>query len=303
MLAVFRRNPKALLFAILLHLLLVVFLVIEFDWRDTVKPIGGDVQVVQAELVARDPYEVERERRQAEAERQAIAQERAEALRREQEQAAARKAAEEKARAEAEKARQAEIARKVALEQKKKEEQQRREAEEKRQREAAEREARRKAEAEAEAKAAAEAKARAERERQARIEREKAEQARKAREAAEARARAEREAREAELAAQFEAEQDASELARISGLIREKVERNWTRPPGTDGLKCTVSVRLGANGSVLLVDVVESSGNAAFDRSVEAAVLRADPLPMPESPRLMAEFRKGLTFIFDPSGS
>ena len=78
------------------------------------------------------------------------------------------------------------------------------------------------------------------------------------------------------------------------------MNRNWRRPPGTDGLKCTVRVRLAATGSVLLVSVVESSGNVAFDRSVEAAVRKADPLPMPRSDRLLARFRD-LTFIFDPS--
>ena len=107
---------------------------------------------------------------------------------------------------------------------------------------------------------------------------------------------------EAELAAQYQAEQDASELQRIGALIKQKVERNWdTRPPGTDDLKCTVNVRLGATGSVLLVRVIESSGNPAFDRSVEAAVLKADPLPMPESERLRAKFSGGLDFIFSPN--
>ena len=72
------------------------------------------------------------------------------------------------------------------------------------------------------------------------------------------------------------------------------------RPPGTDGLQCKVRVRLGSSGSVLLVNVVESSGNIAFDRSVEAAVRKADPLPMPGSERLRNLFRD-LTFIFDPS--
>jgi hypothetical protein len=32
---------------------------------------------------------------------------------------------------------------------------------------------------------------------------------------------------------------------------------------------------------------------------VEAAVRKADPLPMPDSPRLQAEFRN-LVFLFDP---
>ena len=62
-----------------------------------------------------------------------------------------------------------------------------------------------------------------------------------------------------------------------------------------------MSVRLGTSGSVLRVNVVESSGSNAFDRSVEAAVYKADPLPMPRSERLLAQFRNGLTFIFDPS--
>ena len=51
MLAVFRRNPLALVLAILLHVGLAVFLILEINWRDPVKPIGGDVKVVQAELV------------------------------------------------------------------------------------------------------------------------------------------------------------------------------------------------------------------------------------------------------------
>jgi len=88
----------------------------------------------------------------------------------------------------------------------------------------------------------------------------------------------------------------------VVALIASKVERNWLRPPGTGemGLRCTVRVRLGSSGSVLLVNVVKSSGNSAFDRSVEAAVRKADPLPMPQSKRLLAQFRE-IEFVFDPS--
>ena len=82
-------------------------------------------------------------------------------------------------------------------------------------------------------------------------------------------------------------------------LIADKVERNWRQPPGSDGLTCLVQVRLSTTGSVLFVNVVKSSGVNSFDRSVEAAVYRSDPLPVPDSPRLKAEFRK-LTFKFDP---
>jgi colicin import membrane protein len=41
--------------------------------------------------------------------------------------------------------------------------------------------------------------------------------------------------------------------------------------------------------------VTKSSGDAAFDRSVEAAVKKASPLPPPQNPEL---FDRDLEFIF-----
>lgn len=314
MFAVLRRNPVALVLAILLHIGLALFLVFEVDWGEAVKPIGSDVQVVQATLVEQEQLEAAKraEREQAaaakRAEQEALEKRRAEEKRklaeieeqrRQRKAEEARNAAEEQKRVEAEKARLAELRRK--------EEEQKRQQEVERKR-LADLEAKRKAEEqrrqeeEAAEKAAAEAaKKKAEEERKA-AERAKAEAERKRKAAAEARAKADREAREAELAAQFQAEQDATELAAVAGRIRAKVERNWLQPPGTAGrgLRCTVKVRLGGSGSVLLVSVVKSSGNAAFDRSVEAAVRKADPLPMPSSQRLLAKFRE-IEFVFEPS--
>ena len=157
----------------------------------------------------------------------------------------------------------------------------------------AEEEAKKKAEQERIAREKAE---RAEKERQAREAKEKAEKARIAKE------KADREARERELLEQMQGERDASERQQVAAAIQAKVERNWLRPPGTgeQGLRCTVRVRLGSTGSVLLVNVVKSSGNSAFDRSVEAAVRKADPLPMPRSERLLAQFRE-IEFVFEPS--
>ena len=137
-------------------------------------------------------------------------------------------------------------------------------------------------------------------------ERKKKEAAERERRAAEARAKAEAAARERELQAQFEAEQRASEAGRIVRLIQDKVARNWNPPPGTleQGLRCRINVRLGASGSILAVSIVESSGNPGFDRSVEAAVWKAEPLPMPDDAALRArdEFRNH-TFTFDPAKS
>ena len=96
--------------------------------------------------------------------------------------------------------------------------------------------------------------------------------------------------------------QQQAEVVRISRLIQQRVARYWRRPPGVAGLTCRVQVRLGSTGSVLSVAIIESSGQHLFDQSVETAVWRADPLPMPEAEALRADprFREHI-FIFDPA--
>ena len=93
-----------------------------------------------------------------------------------------------------------------------------------------------------------------------------------------------------------------SELARFEGLIRQKVERNWVRPAGwTKGMECVVRVRLAPTGEVINATVARSSGSAAFDRSVENAVYKASPLPLPEDKGLFEHFRE-LELRFRPEG-
>ena len=75
----------------------------------------------------------------------------------------------------------------------------------------------------------------------------------------------------------------------------------WLKPPNAgSGLSCTLKVRLIPGGDVVpgSVRVVASSGNERFDRSVEAAVYKASPLPVP-SGKLFESFRE-LTLVFDP---
>ncbi|MDR9414572.1 MAG: cell envelope integrity protein TolA, partial [Spiribacter sp.] len=103
--------------------------------------------------------------------------------------------------------------------------------------------------------------------------------------------------REAEALAQRQAEARGT----YDAAIRQKINRAWSRPPGIpEGLSAVVAVRLGPGGTVLSAEVVESSGNAAFDRSAERAVLRADPLPMPDEPSLAAPYRRGVELTFTP---
>ena len=49
----------------------------------------------------------------------------------------------------------------------------------------------------------------------------------------------------------------------------------------------------------MTVHIIESSGNRAFDRSVEQALWGASPLPLPQDVSL---FRRDLQFVFDPQG-
>jgi colicin import membrane protein len=91
-------------------------------------------------------------------------------------------------------------------------------------------------------------------------------------------------------------------VASYTGLIRQKVERNWRQPPGNiTGLSCVVRVRLIPGGDVVDAQVIKSSGNSFFDRSVELATRKAAPLPVPNDPNMFSYFRT-LEFYFRPGG-
>lgn len=161
----------------------------------------------------------------------------------------------------------------------------------------------RKAEAERQAKLEAEkqAKAAAERKRVEEIqrkqrEREEAERKRVADEAA---------SRERALQEQL-AEEEGLMQARTSGamnqyaaMIQQHVERQWNRPPSArSGIACEVNVAQSPSGTVLRVQVGQCNGDQAVRQSIENAVQRASPLPLPSDMRL---FDRNLRFIFKPA--
>ena len=137
-----------------------------------------------------------------------------------------------------------------------------------------------------------------------------AEEARREKEKADARAAAERKAKAAaeaaqrDMARQLAAEEDLH-AAQASGaldayvaLIRQRVERNWTRPPSArPGLDCEVQVRQLPGGQVAGVQIGRCNGDEAVRLSIETAVLRASPLPLPDDPSL---FERNLLFTFKP---
>jgi len=278
-----RRVPggrKALVYAVLVHLALIALVVVGFRWQ--AKPPAAPAKVVQAQAVndAETQKEIER-RKKLERER-----EQQETKKKRELEERERKAVEDKRREE-----QARIA-----EQKRKAEDQRREEQNK----AAEQ----KRKAEDQRKAAETEKKRKDEARQAEIKKKQdTEERRKSAESnlKEQLAREEKERTEAKAKAE-QAARAQSELARYEGLIRQKVERNWVRPAGwTKGMECVVRVRLAPTGEVINATVARPSGSPAFDRSVENAVYKASPLPLPEDKGLIEHFRE-LELRFRPEG-
>lgn len=168
-------------------------------------------------------------------------------------------------------------------------------------------EAERKAQVEAERKAQVEAdrqrKAEAERQRVAEIERKQKEEAERRKAAEDTR---DREQRESDLRKQLEEEEGRSQaenaglLNQYIALIEQHIVRNWNRPPSArPGLECRVRVSQTSNGTVLSVQIDQSAcnGDAAVRQSIEAAVMRASPLPAPPDPRL---YERNLVLVFKP---
>jgi len=192
-------------------------------------------------------------------------------------------------------------AERLAQEQQQKEEQEKKAALELKEREEAERvEAEKQAAAKAAAEKAAAEKAAAEKKA---AEKKRAEDAAAAKKAAEEKARA---ARQAELQRALEAEErgnaarNSDEAMRWHAQITARIQRAWIKPPSArPGISCIVSVTQVPGGDVTNVRVNSCSvDDAAFRESVEAAVYRAAPLPMPPAG---VPFERNLELTFAPT--
>lgn len=107
-------------------------------------------------------------------------------------------------------------------------------------------------------------------------------------------------AREASQAAQAADNLAAdAETAEYVDAIRMVIAQRWVRPPSArNGMLTVLKITLAPGGDVLNAVVVESSGDAALDRSALNAVNNARRLPVPEG-ALFQRFRE-LTFNFRP---
>lgn len=84
----------------------------------------------------------------------------------------------------------------------------------------------------------------------------------------------------------------SSEMQVYQTAIAQKVRRNWVRPAtAPDNLECFVSIRQLPNGEVVSVRVKSCNGDDVVVRSIEAAVRKASPLPLPSNAVLfLSEF-------------
>ncbi|OGO92424.1 MAG: hypothetical protein A3F10_03590 [Coxiella sp. RIFCSPHIGHO2_12_FULL_42_15] len=88
-------------------------------------------------------------------------------------------------------------------------------------------------------------------------------------------------------------------VARLDGLadefrakILQAIENNWHPLVQDAKLTCQFLVHLAPGGMVTGVDLLQSSGDVALDRSARLAILKASPLPVPQDQALFDRFRE-----------
>jgi colicin import membrane protein len=98
---------------------------------------------------------------------------------------------------------------------------------------------------------------------------------------------------------------DSGRQARLVGesqeRIRSKILGYLRLPPNLSGNPEVVfKVALLPNGEVVSAQLLRSSGQPAYDREMERAILKASPLPLPGDREAAASFRDGLILKFRP---
>ena len=312
MMGLFKKHPVAVILSVIFHLALIGFFVLGVNLSEEKVQTKPVVNVVKATAIDESKIKAEASKlKELERQKKLKEQKRLDDLKKKRlaeekklaelkkKQADEKRLAQKKA---AEAAKQAKIKKQKALEAKKK-------AEDAKKKKLADAKKLKERLAKEEAKKVAAAKEKASKAKAAKAKAAKAkaakEQAAKEQAAKEqaAKEQAKREQALQALAAQEEQEnRDNATTNKFVGLIIQKVERNWIQPPGDiSGLSCVVRVRLIPGGEVVDAQVIQSSGNTFFDRSVELATRKAAPLPLPSDPNLFGRFRT-LEFYFRPGG-
>lgn len=110
----------------------------------------------------------------------------------------------------------------------------------------------------------------------------------------------EQEAREKERARLEAAREEVANRARMAGIVDKykalilgAIGRQWILPDQVNSeLSSRFKIRLAPNGGVLDVSLTRSSGDPILDRSAQAAIYKASPLPVPDDPAAFNLFRE-----------
>ena len=104
--------------------------------------------------------------------------------------------------------------------------------------------------------------------------------------------------KEQELAALRQAEiaKKQTLIDKYMNLIEAKVKQKWIRPPGDlTGKVAVLEVKLIPSGDVIDIELSKSSGDSAYDKSVQQAVRQASPLPLPPADTGLSDEFRNLT--------
>ena len=299
MLSELLKHPRALALSVGFHLVLILTIIFNFYFADrTVLVQQSDLtKTVKAEIVDAQQLEAEKNKKikeiEAKRKRELEKQNREKEKKRKQAEQKKRKIAAEKKKKEqakrvAEAKKQADLnKKKLAEEQKKKQQEQlKKQQEAEKQRILAEE--KRKQEEQL-----------AKQEEQKRLEEEKLKQEAEKRRLAEE----EQKRRQQELKAKLEAEESQLKLNSLLQAyrlaIKQKIERNWRQPQESGAMPdCEVRVIQGPGGIILDVSFGAcNGGTTTYRRSIENAVYKAEPLPLPGDASL---FERELIILFNP---
>ena len=92
--------------------------------------------------------------------------------------------------------------------------------------------------------------------------------------------------------------QSDAQIQHSAARIKQHIEQVWRQTAEAQGSgRCRLLIYSADNGSIRNVQVMQSSGNAAFDRAAVDAIYRSAPLPLPNNPTERAVFSE-IEFVF-----
>lgn len=104
-----------------------------------------------------------------------------------------------------------------------------------------------------------------------------------------------------EVAEKRRKQEEADEVSRYMALIEQQVRQRWHKPlSAKSGMELWLTIRLLPTGEINSVELANSSGDHAFDRSALAAARSLRRYPVPEDNRIFEENFRQFKLKFKP---